>query len=289
MASVPAAQFPVGSLVRIRERDWVVLPSDEADIICLRPLSGSESEACGIHHLIEGQHLRATEFLPPNPEEAGDFIAGKLLRNAARLGLRSGAGPFRSLGRLSVRPRPYQFVPLIMALKLESVRMLIADDVGVGKTIEAGLIARELLDRGDALRLCVICPPHLCDQWQAELETKFHIYAHVVRTSTWARLERDLPRRDLSVYQHYRHLVISIDFAKRDSRRGAFLADCPDLVIVDEAHTATDPGGVGSRDQQQRHDLIHEVANERERHLLLLTATPHSGIEGSFRSLLTGC
>src|SRR6516162_8824279 len=61
------------------------------------------------------------------------------------LGLRSGAGPFRSLGRLSVRPRPCQFVPLIMALKLEAVRMLIADNVGVGKTIEAALIARELL------------------------------------------------------------------------------------------------------------------------------------------------
>jgi superfamily II DNA or RNA helicase len=173
-----------------------------------------------------------------------------------------------------------------MALKLETVRMLIADDVGVGKTIEAALIAREMLDRGDAHRLCVICPPHLCDQWQTELETKFHIHAKVVRTSTLARLERDLPRRDLSVYQYYRHIVVSIDFVKRDSRRGAFLADCPDLVIVDEAHTATDPGGVGSREQQQRHELIHEVAKNRERHLLLLTATPHSGIEGSFRSLL---
>lgn len=281
-----AGEYPVGSLVRVRERDWVVLPSDDADILCLRPLSGSESEICGIHRAIEGRHVDPAEFSPPKPEQAGDFIAGKLLRNAARLGLRSGAGPFRSLGRLSVRPRPYQFVPLIMALKLESVRMLIADDVGVGKTIEAALIAREMLDRGDALRLCVICPPHLCDQWQAELESKFHIHADVVRTSTWARLERDLPRRDLSVYRHYRHLVISIDFAKRDSRRGAFLADCPDLVIVDEAHTATEPGGVGSREQQQRHNLIHEVAKNRERHLLLLTATPHSGIEGSFRSLL---
>ena len=66
------------------------------------------------------------------------------MRNAARLSLRSGAAPFHSLGRVSVRPRPYQFVPLIMALRLDPVRMLIADDVGVGKTIEAGLIAREL-------------------------------------------------------------------------------------------------------------------------------------------------
>jgi SNF2 family DNA or RNA helicase len=173
-----------------------------------------------------------------------------------------------------------------MALKLETVRMLIADDVGVGKTIEAAMIACELLDRGDAQGLCVICPPHLCDQWQEELETKFHIHAKVVRTSTLARLERDLPRRDLSVYRYYKHLVVSIDFVKRDSRRAAFLADCPDLVIVDEAHTATEPGGKGSREQQQRHQLVHEVAKEKSRHILLLTATPHSGIEGThFRAV----
>jgi hypothetical protein len=146
-------------LVRIRERDWVVLPSDDTDIVCLRPLSGSESEICGMHRQIEGHALKHAEFAPPKPEQAGDFIAGKLLRNAARLGLRNGAGPFRSLGRLSVRPRPYQFVPLIMALKLDVARMLIADDVGIGKTIEAAMIARELLDRGDAQGLCVICPP----------------------------------------------------------------------------------------------------------------------------------
>ena len=109
-------------MVRIRERDWVVLPSDDTDIVCLRPLSGSESEICGIHREIEGHALKHAEFAPPKPEQAGDFIAGKLLRNAARLGLRNGAGPFRSLGRLSVRPRPYQFVPLIMALKLDFVR-----------------------------------------------------------------------------------------------------------------------------------------------------------------------
>src|SRR6185437_10923897 len=99
--------------------------------------------------------------------------------------------------------------------------------------------------------LCVVCPPHLCDQWQAELAEKFHIHAVVIRTSTLARLERDLPRRDLSIYEHYPHIIVSIDFVKRDSRRGAFLSHCPDLVIVDEAHTAAQPGGISSRDQQQ--------------------------------------
>jgi len=208
--------FSVGSLVRAREREWVVLPSEDPDILKLRPLSGTEKEICGISKLMEGAEVQKAQFQVPDPPAAGDFIAGRLLRDATRLSLRNGAGPFRSLGHLSVRPCPYQFVPLIMALRVDPVRLLIADDVGVGKTIEAGLIAREMLDRGEIQRICVLCPPPLCDQWQRELQLKFQIQAKVVRTSTIARLERDLPRQGLSPYQYYPHLVASIDFIKSD-------------------------------------------------------------------------
>src|SRR4029079_3877076 len=130
---------------------------------------GVEAETCGIFLPFEGSSVRPATFAPPDPAHAGDFVAGRLLRDAARLTLRSGAGPFRSLGRLGIRPRPYQLVPLIMALGLGPGRLVSAPDVGVGKTIEAGLIVRELLDRGEIRRLTVLCPPHLCDQWQREL------------------------------------------------------------------------------------------------------------------------
>ena len=106
------------------------------------------------------------------------------------LRLRAGAGPFRSFGNIAVEPRAYQLVPLMMALKHETVRLLIADDVGVGKTIEAGLIARELYDRGEIDRICVLCPPHLCDQWRRELLHRFHINAEIVRSTSAKRLER---------------------------------------------------------------------------------------------------
>jgi ERCC4-related helicase len=76
-----------------------------------------------------------------------------------RLSSRAGAGPFRSFARIAVEPRPYQLVPLLMALKLDPVRLLIAADVGIGKTIEACLVARELLDRGEVQRIAVLCPP----------------------------------------------------------------------------------------------------------------------------------
>src|SRR6202020_474321 len=98
--------------------------------------------------------------------------AALLLSEALRLSLRRGAGPFRSAARLGFEPRAYQLVPLLMALRLSTVRLMIADDVGIGKTIEAGLILRELLDRGEIDRLTVLCPPHLVEQWTTELKTK---------------------------------------------------------------------------------------------------------------------
>ncbi|WP_029214556.1 helicase-related protein [Kallotenue papyrolyticum] len=278
-------KFEVGSLVRVREREWVVLPSPRDDVLLLRPLGGAEAEICGIYRPLEEHLVSAADFPPPRVESAGDFESGRLLRDAARLALRSGAGPFRSLGRLGMRPRPYQLVPLIMALRLDPVRLLIADDVGIGKTVEAALIARELLDRGEIRRLTVLCPPHLCDQWQRELREKFAIDAVIVRSSTVAALERQLPRGDLSIFDYFPFTVASIDYVKHDRHRAAFVGACPELVIVDEAHTAARPGGRASA-QQQRHDLVREIAARPERHLLLLTATPHSGIEESFSSLL---
>jgi hypothetical protein len=147
-----------GSIVSCRDRQWVVLPSENQDIIRLRPLSGNEDEITGVYRQLGLETITSATFPLPNGEQVQDHEAAVLLMDAARLLLRSGAGPFRCLGRLSLRPRPYQLVPLLMALKLETVRLLIADDVGVGKTIEAGLIARELLDRGEIKRLAVLVP-----------------------------------------------------------------------------------------------------------------------------------
>ncbi|MBE9001430.1 DEAD/DEAH box helicase [Nostoc sp. LEGE 12447] len=276
-----------GSIVTCRSRQWVILPSENQDVIRLRPLSGNEDEIAGIYHKLLEEELEKIEsatFPLPQATSVQDHAAALLLMDAARLLLRSGAGPFRCLGRLSLRPRPYQLVPLLMALKLETVKLLVADDVGIGKTIEAGLIARELLDRGEVKRIAVLCPPHLCDQWQQELSEKFHIDAVVVRSGTASKLERNIPNND-SVFSYYRHLIVSLDYAKADSRRASFITHCPDLVIVDEAHTCARPNKT-TTSQQQRHQLITEIAKKQEQHLLLLTATPHSGIEESFLSLL---
>lgn len=277
--------YTPGSIVSCRDRQWVVLPSEIEEIICLRPLSGNEDEIAGIYRQLGVEQIEAASFPLPNPKQVQDHTAALLLMNAARLLLRSGAGPFRCLGRLSVRPRPYQLVPLLMALRLETVRLLVADDVGIGKTIEAGLIARELLDRGEVKRIAVLCPPHLCDQWQQELKEKFHIDAVVVRSGTVAKLERGLPAGDNHIFGYYRHLIVSLDYAKSERRLASFITHCPDFVIVDEAHTCARRGN-NSSSQQQRNKLVEQISQKSNQHLLLLTATPHSGIEDSFLSLV---
>ncbi|XXQ52569.1 helicase-related protein [Xenophilus aerolatus] len=195
--------------------------------------------------------------------------------------MRNGAGPFRSFGNIAVEPRAYQLVPLLMALKQPTVRLLIADDVGIGKTIEGALIARELLDRGEVQRLAVLCPPHLCEQWQRELAERFHIQAVVVRSNTADRLERDLPP-GTSVFHAHPYTVVSLDYIKSERRREAFQRFCPEFVIVDEAHTCTQAG----QGRQQRYQLLKGLAADATRHLVLLTATPHSGDEEAFFNLL---
>ena len=278
------SSYSIGSLVRLRDRDWVV-DEVEQELLRLRPLTGSYEESCGVFLPLEKQYITDTVFPAPSPEDIGDFESAKLLRDATRLLLRAGAGPFRSFGNIAFRPRPYQLVPLLMALRLDPVRMLIADDVGIGKTIEAGLIARELIDRGEIKRLAVICPPYLCDQWQSELKNKFNLDAVIIRSNTLAGLERDLPRPGLSVFEYYRHIIVSIDYVKSDRLRDAFLVNSPEFIIVDEAHGCAKPGGVAAS-QQQRHDFIKRLAGLKSKHLILVTATPHSGVEESFRSLL---
>src|SRR5712675_725741 len=158
-------------------------------MLVLRPLGGTDEEIAGVY--LPREAVESASFALPNPERLGDHRSCRLLHDAARLGFRASAGPFRSFARLGIEPRPYQLVPLLMALKLDPVRLLIADDVGIGKTVEACLIARELLDRGEIRTLAVLCPPHLAEQWQKELASKFHIEAELILSSTIQRLERD--------------------------------------------------------------------------------------------------
>ena len=127
-------------------------------------------------------------------------------------------------------------------MKQPTIRILISDDVGIGKTIEAGLIVRELLDRGEIKRLAVLCPPPLAEQWQQELDRKFHIHCELVLASTVARLERGLGV-GASLFEVYPFTIVSLDYIKSERHRAEFLRVCPECIIVDEAHTCASNAG----------------------------------------------
>lgn len=275
--------FQAGSLVAARGREWVVLPESTDDFLVLRPLGGTEDDVAAVLPAVE--RVTPAAFPPPSPDDLGDQTSAGLLRSALQIGFRSTTGPFRSLAGLAVEPRSYQLVPLLMAMRQETVRLLISDDVGIGKTIEAGMIATELLALGEARAMTVLCSPALAEQWRSELREKFGLEAELVLSSTVRRLERGLIG-DETIFQRYPVTVVSTDFIKSDRRRHEFIRTCPDLVVIDEVHTAVAGGGPGGRARHQRYELVEALAEDLARHLILMSATPHSGDEEAFRNLL---
>lgn len=274
--------FAPGDLVRARGREWVALPSPRSGVLALRPLSGSEADTVLLDPRLEIESVAAARFDLPTSAVPTVQSKAALLADALRLTLRRGAGPFRSAAQLAFEPRTYQLVPLLMALRLQVPRLLIADDVGIGKTIEAGLILRELMDRGEVDAFSVLCPPHLVDQWTIELKSRFGIDAVAVTSGSAARLERGLPLAQ-TLFDAYPYTVVSLDYIKAEKRREGFARACPDFVIVDEAHAC-----VGThKGKQQRFELLQGLARDLDRRLILLTATPHSGDEEAFARLLS--
>lgn len=277
-----AVNFAPGDLVRARGREWVALPSPREGILALRPLSGSENDTVILDPSLEIQPVAAARFDLPSDATPTVQAKAALLADAMRLTLRRGAGPFRSAAQLAFEPRTYQLVPLLMALRLQVPRLLIADDVGIGKTIEAGLILRELMDRGEVDGFSVLCPPHLVEQWVGELQQRFGIEAVAVTSGSAARLERGLPLAQ-TLFDAYPYTVVSLDYIKAEKRREGFARACPDFVIVDEAHAC-----VGThKGKQQRFELLAGLARDPERRMIFLTATPHSGDEDAFGRLLS--
>ncbi len=238
--------FAVGSLVKARGREWVVLPESTDDFLVLRPLGGTEQEMAGVYLPLEGDDVQPATFDLPDPTRPGDFRSCRLLRDAVRLGFRSSAGPFRSFARINVEPRPYQLVPLLMALKLDPVRLLHRrrrrhrqDDRGGPDRPRAAGPRRDPAP-GRALPAA---PGRAVAgaSWRAS-STSRPSWCCPAPSPGW----NATPRMGQSLFDVYPFVIVSTDYIKSSRRRDDFVRTCPELVIVDEAHTcafSAEPAG----------------------------------------------
>ncbi len=196
---------------------------------------------------------------------------------------------FQAPFRAGIRIDAYQLEPLRKALRLPRVNLFIADDVGLGKTIEAGLIARELLLRRRIDRIVVACPPSMLEQWRDEMETRFGLIFQILDRSYVTRMRRE---RGFSVNPwttHSRFLVshrLLIDEAYASGLRDWLGEFAPQsLLILDEAHNAAPSSGIRYAIDSQITRTIRDIAPRFE-HRLFLSATPHNGHSNSFAALL---
>ncbi len=274
-----------GTVIRLRQRLWRLDQVTEEEFAAT-PLDGRDSRRRRFLRALEEENVSEGSLPPPDPQRLDDAARQDLLLRAYRLSLIHGSAPFLGLQRSRAVPEPYQLVPLLMALDMSPVRLLIGDDVGIGKTIEAGLIVSELLSRGSAERMLVVVPASLREQWQESLARFFHLDSVILSGHTRPALERRLLPGE-SPWEAFPIVVSSIDYLKR--RTGEVLSHPWDIVVVDEAHVAARPheGPWGTALQKQRWEFLEAVArSEKVRHLLLLSATPHPGHTDSFASLL---
>ncbi len=277
--------YAPGTVIRNRSRLWRV-DGCEGNVLAATAIDGGEAER--VKFYVPFEDIRPGHLEPPSPDVVGHPSAQDLLLRAYRLSLLHGTAPLLSLQRSRVIPKDYQLVPVVMALDMPRVRMLLADDVGLGKTIEAGLIATELLARQRAARMLVIVPANLREQWREALAYFFHLPARVISTRHRRQMERELPA-GANPWEYYRYLITSVDYAKRAAIKNQILEQDWDIVIVDEAHQVAKPhqSGPDQRVTMDRWALARALAgSERVCHLLLLTATPHNGYTDSFASLL---
>lgn len=197
--------------------------------------------------------------------------------------------------RSGIEAADYQLDPVARALKMPRVSLLIADDVGLGKTIEAGLVAQELLLRSRARRVLVVCPADIQIQWQSEMREKFGLEFRIIDAEFMRQLRRG---RGLHVnpWTHYPRLITSMDYLKRDRPMQLFREVLPadgqspfprrfDLLIVDEAHNVAPSGSSHYAIDSARTKAIRFLVPHFE-HKLFLSATPHNGYKESFSALL---
>ncbi|MCT4354785.1 DISARM system SNF2-like helicase DrmD [Streptomyces sp. Je 1-79] len=302
-----------GQRVTVRHRPWVV-----TDVVRSTAASDDPARAAGAAtaHLVKlsslesdgrDEELRVVweleqatdvhdQYELPSPvngfDEPGrldaflDAVRWGAIASADRTALQA---PFRS----GVEIQDYQLDPVVRALSMPRTNLLIADDVGLGKTVEAGLVMQELMLRHRARSMLIVCPAGLTLQWRDEMRDKFGLDFRIVDTKMMRELRRAAGPY-ANPWTHYPRLIVSIDWLKRERSLRMLREVLPqipeyprafDLLVVDEVHTCA-PSGTGKYAvDSQRTQAVKLLAPHCE-HRLFLSATPHNGFLESFTALL---
>ena len=305
-----------GQLVDVRQRRYLVTEVVKGSLP-ESPLRPRENGGNGAQHLVTlssveddslGEELQVVWEIEPGvhiheklalPEPTGFDSPARLdaFLDAVRWGAASSAdlrtiqSPFRS----GIELEDYQLDPVVRAVQMPRANLLIADDVGLGKTIEAGLVILELLIRRRARRVLVVCPSSLQIHWRDQMRDKFGLEFRIVDTALMKSLRRT---RGIHVnpWTHFPRLITSMDFLKRERPLRLFREILPgrdepqyprrfDILVVDEAHNIAPQGRGKFAIESLRTQAIRAIAPHFE-HRLFLTATPHNGYRESFSALL---
>ncbi|MHA6878966.1 DISARM system SNF2-like helicase DrmD [Ralstonia pseudosolanacearum] len=293
-----------GQLVEVRRRQWVV-----ADVDAARLDTGTSQHCVTLSSIDEdglGEELEVVWEIEPGAqviERAGlpsvtgqdDSDTLEAFLDAVRWGAATNAdrgflqAPFRS----GVSIEDFQLDPLVRAIDMARVNLLIADDVGLGKTIEAGLVIQELLLRHRARTVLIVCPASLQEKWRVEMLEKFGLDFRVVDTDYIKQLRRERGIHANPWTSHPR-VITSMDWAKGGEGLRAMRDVIPphvgyprkfDLLVVDEAHNVAPAAGAHYALESQRTRFVRAIGPHFQ-HRLFLTATPHNGYTESFTSLL---
>lgn len=274
-----------GARALIRDEEWIVQRADQCN------LGGWQLACIGVSETVRNRsalfltELEDIQLIDPAKtelvyDESATFIASRLYIEAR---LRQSALQNKSvvIGHRAVMDTlPFQLEPAQRVLEQLRPRLLIADTVGLGKTLEAGILTAELMRRGKARRILVVTTKSMMRQFQQEFWSRFTIPLTRLDSAGIQRIRREIPTNH-NPFNYYDRTIISVDTLKRDSEYRHYLEKAWwDLIIIDEAHNVSYKG---NRTQSNR---LAELLSQRSDALILLTATPHNGKQESFASLM---
>ncbi|MBL4771929.1 MAG: DEAD/DEAH box helicase, partial [Planctomycetes bacterium] len=283
-------QFAAGARVEIRDEEWIVNGAKpEAS-------GGQAVQVTGVSELVRGKNAtfltEIDEVIVLQPEET-ELVADTSSRFAkTRLYLESlyrRTPPTDSaihLGHLAaIDEVQYQLRPASKALSLLRPRFLMADGVGLGKTIEVGILLTELMQRGRGRRILVVAMKSILAQFQEELWGRFTIPLVRLDSVGIQRVQTKIPS-SMNPFHFYERVIVSVDTLKNDTKYRKHLEDCHwDVIVVDECQNVAMRTKTKRGQGSQRAQLAKLLATHCDS-LILTSATPHDGSEASFASLI---